>query len=67
MTYVFDRPAEIAGVRSVKKHRNGINGIEGFFGPSPTAALTSMGEAWSFVVGNRSRLFPIQRETCSSL
>jgi len=56
ITYVFDRPAEIAGVEVVQ-HRNGIIGIEGFFGDSP-AALTSAGEAWSFVNGDRSLQFP---------
>ena len=34
VTYVFDRPAEIAGVEVVQ-HQNGINGIEGFTATYP--------------------------------
>ena len=57
VTYVFDRPAEIAGVEVVQ-HQNGINGIEGFYGDSPDAALASAGEAWSFVIRDRPAAFP---------
>jgi hypothetical protein len=56
VTYVFDRPAEIAGVEVVQ-HQNGINGIDGFYGESPNA-LAPAGEAWSYVLGNRSAPFP---------